>query len=58
MRTTPRTSEGKGGQRIIYWGGVEGLEMWVKSGTRLPGVEDGEGGGVIGGQGEGGEDQA
>lgn len=30
--------------------------MWVKSGTRLPGVRMGEG--VIGGQGEGGEDQA
>lgn len=32
--------------------------MWVKSGTRLPGVRMMERGGVIGGQGEGGEDQA
>lgn len=31
--------------------------MWVKSGTRLPGVRMMERG-VIGGQGEGGEDQA
>lgn len=30
--------------------------MWVKSGTRLPGVRMERG--VIGGQGEGGEDQA
>lgn len=47
MRTTPRTSEGKGGQRIVDWGTRDVGQVRHQT----AGCEDGERGGGVGDRG-------